>query len=67
MILNVLNTNIDKWYYYNMTESILTTLPKHNTTDNYDGFGEKWNITIEDIWNSDISVKLVLLHTNVLL
>jgi len=50
-----------------MTGPILTKLPKHNTTDICDGFVEKWNRFAGDVWNSDISVKLVLLHTNVLL
>lgn len=63
MILNVLNINTDKWYDCHMTGSILTKLPKHNTTDTCDGFVEKWNRSAGDVWNSDISVKLVLLHT----
>jgi hypothetical protein len=42
-------------------------LPKHNTTDTCDGFVEKLNRSARDVWNSDISVNLVLLHTNVLL
>ena len=48
-ILNVLNTKINKHYDCNMTGSILTKLPKHNTTDTCDGFVEKWNTFAKDV------------------